>query len=306
MTNSTTDREIVVTRTIDAPRELVFSAFTEQQHAEKWWVPSGTIIHEYDAQPGGLWRYSMPGPDGAQYPFKIKFIEIARPARLVYDYGTDADDAPEPVRTNVTFEEHDGKTKVTLQLLFASAGAREEAAQYGAAAGAQQALGSLTDYLASYRAVEFKEISMSAKKDDKFKGFTDDEKAAMKERAKELKAEARADRDRAAGEKDLLEKIKEMPEPDRGMAARLHQLISENAPTLSPKTWYGMPAYAIDGKVVCFFQSAQKFDSRYATLGFSDAANLDEGAMWPSAYALARLTAKEEKTIIELVKKAVS
>jgi len=138
-------------------------------------------------------------------------------------------------------------------------------------------------------------------------GFTDEEQAAMKERAKELKAEARAKKDRAAGEKDVLAKIAEMPEADRLMAERLHAIITTSAPTLSPKTWYGMPAYANkDGKVVCFFQSADKFKARYATLGFNDTANLDEGAMWPTAFALKELTAAEEARISALVKKAVS
>ena len=137
-------------------------------------------------------------------------------------------------------------------------------------------------------------------------GFTAEEKAAMKERAKELKAEARAAENRAAGEADLLAKIAEMPEPDRAMAARLHEIISENAPDLWPKTWYGMPAYARDGKVVCFFQSASKFNARYATLGFNDTATLDDGNMWPTAFALTELTAAEEQRIVALVKKAVS
>jgi hypothetical protein len=132
------------------------------------------------------------------------------------------------------------------------------------------------------------------------KGFTDDERAAMKERAKELKA------GKADGEGDVLAKIAEMPDSDRVMAERLHALITASAPDLSPRTWYGMPAYAKDGKVVCFFQSAQKFKSRYATLGFSDKANLDEGAMWPTSFALKRLTAADEKKIRALVKKAVS
>jgi len=136
------------------------------------------------------------------------------------------------------------------------------------------------------------------------KGFTAAERAAMQERARELKAEARAKTDRAAGESDLLAKIAEMPESDRAMATRLHALITENAPALSPKTWYGMPAYARDGKVVCFFQSAQKFGSRYATFGFSDQAHLDEGPMWPTSYALKELTAADEARIVALVKKA--
>lgn len=148
---------------------------------------------------------------------------------------------------------------------------------------------------------------MSTKKETQnSRGFTAEERAAMKERAKELKAEARADKDRAAGESAVMEKIAEMPEPDRSMAERLHEIIKASAPALSPKTWYGMPAYARDGKVVCFFQSAAKFGSRYATLGFNDTANLDEGAMWPTTFALKELTAAEEARISALVKKAVS
>jgi uncharacterized protein YdhG (YjbR/CyaY superfamily) len=142
--------------------------------------------------------------------------------------------------------------------------------------------------------------------DQTSEGFTAEEKAAMKERARELKAAARADKDRADGESDVLAKIAEMPEPERAMAGRLHALIKASAPALSPKTWYGMPAYAKDGKVVCFFQSAQKFNTRYATLGFSDAANLDEGDLWPTSFALKELTAAEEARISALVKKAVS
>jgi uncharacterized protein YdhG (YjbR/CyaY superfamily) len=140
----------------------------------------------------------------------------------------------------------------------------------------------------------------------KVKGFTDEERAAMKARAQELKAEARADKDKADGESDVLAAIAAMPEPERAMAKRLHAIIKASAPALSPKTWYGMPAYAKDGKVVCFFQSAQKFKSRYATFGFSDEANLDEGAMWPTSFALKELTATEEARISALVKKAVS
>jgi uncharacterized protein YdhG (YjbR/CyaY superfamily) len=139
-------------------------------------------------------------------------------------------------------------------------------------------------------------------------GWTDEERGAMKERAKELKAAARrgARADKADGESAVLEKIAEMPEPDRVLAERLHAIIKANAPALSPKTWYGMPAYAKDGKVICFFQSAHKFNSRYATFGFNDAANLDEGAMWPTAFALTKLTAADEARIGALVKKAVS
>lgn len=138
------------------------------------------------------------------------------------------------------------------------------------------------------------------------KGFADEERAAMKERAKELKAEARANKNKAEGESEVLAKIAELPEPERAMARRLHEIIKASAPVLSPKTWYGMPAYARDGKIVCFFQSAQKFNTRYATLGFSDTANLDEGAMWPTSFALTELTAAEEARISALVKKAVS
>ena len=138
------------------------------------------------------------------------------------------------------------------------------------------------------------------------KGFTAAERAAMKARAQEMKAEARADRNRADGERDVLAAIAAMKGKDRAMAKQVHAIVSKSAPVLSPKTWYGMPAYAMDGKVVCFFQSAQKFNTRYATLGFSDEANLDEGAMWPSAFALKELTAAGEARIGALVKKAVN
>jgi hypothetical protein len=137
-------------------------------------------------------------------------------------------------------------------------------------------------------------------------GFTAEERAAMKERARELKAAERANASRADGERDVLAKISEMPDEDRSMAERLHAIITSTAPALSPRTWYGMPAYAADGKVVCFFQGAEKFKTRYATLGFSDTANLDEDAMWPTAFALKRLTAVDEARIRALVKKAVS
>ena len=140
-----------------------------------------------------------------------------------------------------------------------------------------------------------------ARKSDQ--GFSADERAAMRERARELKAE----QNKADMESDVLAKIAEMPEPDRVMAERLHALITDAAPGLSPKTWYGMPAYANgDGKVVCFFKSADKFKSRYATLGFEEAANLDDGAMWPTSFALKELTAADEAKIAKLVKKAVS
>jgi len=144
----------------------------------------------------------------------------------------------------------------------------------------------------------------------KSKGFTDEERDAMKERAQELKEESRsgprAKKDTANGESDVLAKIAEMPEPDRAMGERLHAIIKASAPALSPKLWYGMPAYAKDGKVVCFFRSGQKFKERYMTLGFNDVANLDEGHMWPIAFALKELTAAEEARISALVKKAVS
>jgi uncharacterized protein YdhG (YjbR/CyaY superfamily) len=140
------------------------------------------------------------------------------------------------------------------------------------------------------------------------KGFTDEERSAMRERAREVKAASRRGprAAKADGESDVLAKIAEMPASDRAMAKRLHALIKATAPDLAPRTWYGMPAYAKDGTVVCFFQSAQKFKSRYATLGFSDKANLDEGAMWPTSFALKELTATEEAIIAALVKKAVS
>ena len=136
-------------------------------------------------------------------------------------------------------------------------------------------------------------------------GFTDEERAAARERVEEMKAEARRG-SRADGESGVLAKIAALPEPDRAMAERLHAIIKANAPVLSPKTWYGMPAYAKDGKIVCFFQSAQKFKSRYATSGFSDEATLDEGAMWPTSFALKDLTDDEAARIGALVKKAVS
>jgi hypothetical protein len=144
--------------------------------------------------------------------------------------------------------------------------------------------------------------STTTKMTQKSKGFTAEERLAMKERAKELKAAE----DKVEGESAVLAKIAEMPEPERGMARRLHAIILASAPALSPRLWYGMPAYYRDGKVVCFFQSAQKFKTRYATLGFSDAAKLDEGALWPVTYALKQLTAVEEARIEALVKKAVS
>ena len=149
---------------------------------------------------------------------------------------------------------------------------------------------------------------MSANKatQKKSKGFTVEERAAMKARAQELKAEERASKNRAEGDRAVLAAIAAMSEPDRAMAERLHAIIEEAAPALWPKTWYGMPAYARDGKVVCFFKSAEKFKSRYATFGFEEAANLDDGAMWPTSYALNELNAAEEKRIRTLVKKAAS
>ena len=137
-------------------------------------------------------------------------------------------------------------------------------------------------------------------------GFSAEEKAAMKERARELKAQARSKKDKADWESDVLAKIAEMPGPDRTIGERLHAIVKANAPGLSPKLWYGMPAYAKEGKVVCFFQAASKFSARYATFGFSEEVKLDEGAMWPTSYALKELTAAEEARIGELVKKAAS
>jgi uncharacterized protein YdhG (YjbR/CyaY superfamily) len=144
------------------------------------------------------------------------------------------------------------------------------------------------------------------KKSKKEQGFSDVERAAMRERARELKAEARASKDRAAGERDVIAAIDALPEPERAMAARLHQIVSASAPDLMPRTWYGMPAYAKNGKIVCFFQSASKFQSRYSTFGFNDTANLDEGDMWPTAFALKALTPDVEAAIGTLVRKAVS
>src|SRR3989344_925018 len=149
--------------------------------------------------------------------------------------------------------------------------------------------------------------NINRNKKKEFKGFTDEERAAMKARAQELKAEARANKSRADGENDALAAIAKMPESDRSMVKRLHALIKANAPSLSPKTWYGMPAYANkDGKVVCFFKSADKFKARYATFGFEEAANLDEGNMWLTSFALKKLTPAEEAKIAMLVAKAVS
>jgi uncharacterized protein YdhG (YjbR/CyaY superfamily) len=157
-----------------------------------------------------------------------------------------------------------------------------------------------------------KDTQKSAKRttatDKTSEGWTDEERAAMKARAQELKASARrgARADKADGESDVLAKIAEMPESDRAMAERIHAVIKASAPALSPRLWYGMPAYAKDGKVLCFFQPAKKFNSRYATFGFNDVANLDEGAMWPTSFALMKLTAADEARIAALVKKAVS
>jgi uncharacterized protein YdhG (YjbR/CyaY superfamily) len=137
------------------------------------------------------------------------------------------------------------------------------------------------------------------------KGFSAAERAAMRERAKELKAEQRASKSRAAGEQDLLAKVAEMPEADRSMAERIHAIVTAAAPELAPKTWYGMPAYARDGKVVCFFTAASKFGERYATFGFQPEARLDDGAMWPTSFALLEMTPATEKRIAELVKKAI-
>ena len=152
-----------------------------------------------------------------------------------------------------------------------------------------------------------KTAESSAASNNTSQGFTDEEKAAMKERAKELKAEARASKNKAEGENAALAAIAAMPEPDRSLAARLHEIIKANEPSLSPKTWYGMPAYSDkDGKLICFFQAASKFNVRYATFGLQPDANLDEGVMWPTSYALKELTTAEEAKIKALLKKAVS
>jgi uncharacterized protein YdhG (YjbR/CyaY superfamily) len=147
---------------------------------------------------------------------------------------------------------------------------------------------------------------MATAKSPKKGTFTAEERAAMRERAKELKAEERMNRDRAEGERTLLANVAEMPKADRTMAERIHAIVSANAPDLMPRTWYGMPAYAKDGKVVCFFKAASKFDERYATFGFNDAANLDDGAMWPVVFGLKELKPADEKRLAALVKKAVS
>ncbi len=151
-----------------------------------------------------------------------------------------------------------------------------------------------------------KSAKSAAASGTKSNGFTDEERAAMKERSRELKAAARAKTGGSNGESEVLAKIAAMPEPDRGMAKRLHEIVTTSAPALSPRTWYGMPAYAKDGKVLCFFKGAHKFKTRYATFGFSDRANLDEGAMWPTDFALTELTATEEARISALVKQAIS
>ncbi len=153
-------------------------------------------------------------------------------------------------------------------------------------------------------ATKVKKSTTAAKKKDQ--GFTAEEKAAMKERAKEVKAAERIIKNRAEGEKAVLEKIAEMAEPDRKLAKRVHEIVTTNPPDLIPRTWYGMPAYSKDDKVVCFFQDAQKFKTRYSTLGFNDSANLDEGDFWPTAFALTKLTPEVETRIAHLVKKAVS
>ncbi len=152
-----------------------------------------------------------------------------------------------------------------------------------------------------------KKAAQEAETTKSSQGFTDEERAAMKERAKEVKAETRRGASaKADGESDVLAKIAEMPEPDRTMAERIHAIVKASAPELAPKTWYGMPAYAKNGKVVCFFQNAAKFGARYATLGFSDQANLDDGALWPTSYALNELTEAAEARIAALVKQAAS
>ena len=151
-----------------------------------------------------------------------------------------------------------------------------------------------------------KTAKKAAGRDTTSKVWTDEERAAMVEHAKEMKAEARRGKDKADGERDVLAKIADMPKSDRVMAERIHAVVKASAPDLSPKTYYGMPAYARDGKVICFFQPADKFKARYATFGFNDDANLDDGAMWPTSWALTKLTPADEKKLGALVKKAVS
>jgi uncharacterized protein YdhG (YjbR/CyaY superfamily) len=151
-----------------------------------------------------------------------------------------------------------------------------------------------------------KSAKRTAARDTASKVWTDEERAAMQEHAKEMKAEARRGKDKADGERDVLAKIAEMPESDRVMAERIHAIVKASAPDLTPKTYYGMPAYARDGKVICFFQAADKFKARYATFGFNDDANLDDGSMWPTSWALTKLTPADEKKIGVLVKQAVS
>ncbi|HKJ26427.1 MAG TPA: SRPBCC domain-containing protein [Anaerolineales bacterium] len=146
MSESIKDRELTISRLIDAPRDLVFSAFTELDHIEKWWIPGGTT-HEWEGKPGGLWRYSQSGPGGVENTFKIEYIEITRPTRFVYDFASDVEGGPDHVHTTVTFEEQEGKTKVTMHLLFATAAAFEEASKFGAEKGAALALRSLAKYL---------------------------------------------------------------------------------------------------------------------------------------------------------------
>ena len=150
MANTTKDREIVVTREFDAPREIVFAAFTEREHIENWWLPKGSTTHEMSVKPGGVWRYSQPSPDGALNPYKVKFIEIDKPARLVYDFAADFENV-QPVRTSVTLEDQNGKTNVTLQLLFATPADLENALKYGAIGGAKMALENVADYLAKLK-----------------------------------------------------------------------------------------------------------------------------------------------------------
>ncbi len=150
MANTTKEREIIVSKVIDAPRDIVFAAFTEREHMEKWWLPSGSKTHEIDVKPGGVWRYSQPGPDGALTPYKVKFIEIDKPALLVYDFAVDFENA-KPVRTSVTLEDQNGKTNVTLHLLFATPADLENALKYGAMGGAKMALENVANYLAKLK-----------------------------------------------------------------------------------------------------------------------------------------------------------
>jgi uncharacterized protein YndB with AHSA1/START domain/uncharacterized protein YdhG (YjbR/CyaY superfamily) len=282
--------EITVERVFDAPRAHVFSVWTDPQLIPEWWG-NNTVVEEMDVRPGGTYRFRT--------DFGVvegEFREVEPPERLVQTFQNHLQ--------TLEFEDLGQQTKLTQTMRFETTEQRDTTMQYGVEEGAKAGFAQI-DALLQRLASTRRRFAMAEKKPAKKgtqKGFTAEERAAMKERAKELKAE----REGKAGESDLLAKLAEMPKSDRAMGERIHALVKANAPSLSPKTWYGMPAYAKDGKVVCFFQSADKFKARYATFGFSDQANLDEGAMWPTSFALKKLTAADEKKIVKLLKKAVS